>query len=80
MIGTISISTRAPDVKHSFAWNAEAIHPLVAENPKVALAIAEGALMRGSNADADALIDTGENLAFSRSCDLRRHSPVRLVS
>ncbi|MGB8302575.1 MAG: iron-containing redox enzyme family protein [Pseudolabrys sp.] len=34
------------DVKHSFAWNAEAIHPLVAENPKVALAIAEGALMR----------------------------------
>ena len=34
------------DVKHSFAWNAEAIHPLVAENPKVAPAIAEGALMR----------------------------------
>ena len=34
------------DVKHSIAWNAEAIHPLVAENPKVAPAIAEGALMR----------------------------------
>jgi hypothetical protein len=34
------------DVKHSMAWNAEAIHPLVAENPKVAPAIAEGALMR----------------------------------
>jgi len=34
------------DVKHSLAWNAEAIHPLVAENPKVAPAIAEGALMR----------------------------------
>jgi Iron-containing redox enzyme len=34
------------DVKHSLAWNAEAIYPLVAENPKVALAIAEGALMR----------------------------------
>jgi hypothetical protein len=34
------------DVKHSLAWNAEAIHPLVAANPKVARAIAEGALMR----------------------------------
>jgi hypothetical protein len=34
------------DVKHSLAWNAEAIHPLVAANPKVAPAIAEGALMR----------------------------------
>ena len=34
------------DVKHSEAWNAEAIHPLVAENPDVAPAIAEGALMR----------------------------------
>src|SRR4029450_13362770 len=34
------------DVKHSMAWNAEVIHPLVAENPKVAPAIAEGALMR----------------------------------
>ncbi len=34
------------DVKHSQAWNAEALHPLVAENPAVAPAIAEGALMR----------------------------------
>ena len=34
------------DVKHSLAWNAEAIHPLVAESPLVAPAIAEGALMR----------------------------------
>jgi Iron-containing redox enzyme len=34
------------DVKHSIAWNAEVIHPLVAENSKVAPAIAEGALMR----------------------------------
>jgi hypothetical protein len=34
------------DVKHSLAWNAEAIHPLVAANPKVAPGIAEGALMR----------------------------------
>ena len=34
------------DIKHSEAWNAEAIHPLVAENPEVAPAIAEGALMR----------------------------------
>jgi len=34
------------DVKHSAAWNAEAIHPLVASNPSFAPAIAEGALMR----------------------------------
>jgi hypothetical protein len=34
------------DVKHSMAWNREAIEPLVSENPEVALAIAEGALMR----------------------------------
>lgn len=34
------------DVKHSEAWNCEVIRPLVAENPDVAVAIAEGALMR----------------------------------
>ncbi len=34
------------DVKHSLAWNAEAIGPLVAEDPRTAAAIAEGALMR----------------------------------
>ena len=34
------------DVKHSAAWNSEAIHPLVAANPEFAPAIAEGALMR----------------------------------
>jgi Iron-containing redox enzyme len=34
------------DVKHSLAWNTEAIAPLVAENPETAIAIAEGALMR----------------------------------
>jgi hypothetical protein len=34
------------DIKHSEAWNAEAIRPLVAANPQVAHAIAEGALMR----------------------------------
>jgi hypothetical protein len=34
------------DIKHSMAWNSEAIAPLVSENPKVAIAIAEGALMR----------------------------------
>lgn len=34
------------DVKHSLAWNAEAIYPLVAENPQIATAVAEGALMR----------------------------------
>ncbi len=34
------------DVKHSAAWNAEAIWPLVEALPEVAPAIAEGALMR----------------------------------
>ena len=34
------------DVKHSAAWNEEAIRPLVAERPEVGHAIAEGALMR----------------------------------
>jgi hypothetical protein len=34
------------DVKHSLAWNAEVIHPLVEQMPHVARAIAEGALMR----------------------------------
>jgi hypothetical protein len=34
------------DVKHSAAWNAEAIAPAVAEDPARAAAIAEGALIR----------------------------------
>ena len=34
------------DVKHSEAWNREALRPLVAAKPEVAVAIAEGALMR----------------------------------
>jgi len=34
------------DVKHSLAWNAEAIRPLVESDPRIATAIAEGALMR----------------------------------
>lgn len=34
------------DVKHAEAWNAEAIHPLVAANAALARPIAEGALMR----------------------------------
>jgi hypothetical protein len=34
------------DVKHSAAWNAEVIIPAVAEDPRRAKAIAEGALMR----------------------------------
>ena len=34
------------DVKHSLAWNAEALWPLVEANPDFAPAIAEGALMR----------------------------------
>jgi hypothetical protein len=34
------------DVRHSIAWNAEAIKPLIMQNPRYATAIAEGALMR----------------------------------
>ena len=34
------------DIKHSEAWNREVIHPLVADDPRVAHAIAEGALIR----------------------------------
>jgi pyrroloquinoline quinone (PQQ) biosynthesis protein C len=34
------------DVKHSEAWNREALAPLVAEDPRRACAIAEGALIR----------------------------------
>jgi hypothetical protein len=34
------------DVKHSATWNAEVIAPLISEDPRRALAIAEGALMR----------------------------------
>jgi hypothetical protein len=34
------------DVKHSAAWNREALRPLVAEDPSRAQAIAEGALIR----------------------------------
>jgi hypothetical protein len=34
------------DVKHSLAWNSEAIVPLVKEDRRVATAIAQGALMR----------------------------------
>ena len=35
-----------PDVKHSAAWNKEAIRPAVEEDPKRATAIAQGALIR----------------------------------
>ena len=34
------------DVKHSAAWNAEALAPAIAADPRRAIAIAEGALMR----------------------------------
>jgi hypothetical protein len=34
------------DVKHSAAWNAEVLHPLVADDPRRAKAIAEGAMLR----------------------------------
>ncbi len=34
------------DVKHSVAWNRDVLHPIVAERPEAASAIAEGALMR----------------------------------
>jgi hypothetical protein len=42
----ISIFHSVLDAKHSLAWNAEAIFPVVAANPNVTHAIAEGALMR----------------------------------
>jgi hypothetical protein len=34
------------DVKHSEDWNAKVIAPLVAEDPRRAVAMAEGALIR----------------------------------
>jgi hypothetical protein len=34
------------DVKHSAAWNAEVLRPIVATEPRAAHAIAEGALLR----------------------------------
>jgi len=34
------------DLRHSAAWNREVIRPLIDQNPAVAVAIAEGALMR----------------------------------
>jgi hypothetical protein len=34
------------DIKHSMAWNTEAIRPLILQNSEIATAIAEGALMR----------------------------------
>ena len=34
------------DVKHSEAWNREVLRPLVAEDPRRARAIGEGAVMR----------------------------------
>ncbi|MBA3458945.1 MAG: iron-containing redox enzyme family protein [Deltaproteobacteria bacterium] len=34
------------DIKHSAAWNAEVLWPVVAEQPRAAQAIAEGALLR----------------------------------
>ncbi len=34
------------DIKHSEAWNAEVLFPLVSENPELARPIAEGALLR----------------------------------
>lgn len=34
------------DVKHSREWNAEILHPAVAQDPRRAIAIAEGALVR----------------------------------
>jgi hypothetical protein len=36
----------ALDIRHSEAWNREVVAPLVAENPDIATAIAEGALLR----------------------------------
>lgn len=53
------------DVKHSQTWNANVIHPIVAQMPKAALAIAEGALMR---------------LEAGRRCFVRYRDELRLAS
>jgi len=34
------------DIKHSAAWNAEVLRPVVAKEPRAAIALAEGALLR----------------------------------
>ncbi|HJZ84687.1 MAG TPA: iron-containing redox enzyme family protein [Polyangia bacterium] len=34
------------DIEHSIAWNREVLRPLVAQQPAIAVALAEGALMR----------------------------------
>ncbi|CAN5664615.1 hypothetical protein BH11PSE7_BH11PSE7_20260 [soil metagenome] len=40
------------DIKHSASWNEEVIRPLAARDPRIATAIAEGALMRLSAGEA----------------------------
>ena len=57
----------ALDVKHSQAWNANVIHPLVREQPETALAIAEGALMR---------LEAGRRCFERYRAEFGRHSDV----
>lgn len=53
------------DVKHSIAWNKEVLRPLVAETPRAARAIAEGALMR---------LEAGRRTFDRYRSELRRYS------
>ena len=57
------------DVKHSEAWNREVIGPLVSERPEVAVAIAEGALMR-LEAGARCFARYRQELGFEAPLDL----------
>ena len=57
------------DVRHSEAWNREVIRPLVASDPRIARAIAEGALMRFARAsDASRLSPGARCFQRSSSC------------
>lgn len=55
------------DVEHSRAWNTEALAPLVAEDPRRALPIAEGAIMR---------LVCGEQCFEAYRAHLWAHAPV----
>jgi len=60
------------DVKHSASWNAEAIAPLVEEGPSIAIAIAQGAIMRllaGQRCFERYKREFGLNAAAAKACE-----------
>src|SRR5690606_17213413 len=61
------------DVKHSEAWNREVLRPLVKQDPRVAVAIAEGALLR-LQAGADCFERYRKTLKFKERTDGTRPS------